>query len=367
MITPTTSVREYIQPTAPGSSFNSESSNLDIIRATAVLSVFFAHAHDIWTGQESMIGWHFAQMGVLIFFVHTTMVLMLSLERTKLGGRALFGSFYLRRLFRIYPFSVFCVTLAMVLDRAPEMAAPIRHWHWSEYLSNLMLTTNLTYTDNMVGGLWTLPIEVQMYVTLPFLFLLGRARSTGPILLVWILSVPLAMLQLHTSARLNVLGYAPCFIAGVIAWKLSLGVKRCLSGWLWPFAFMATWPLFLVATHENNMYFRWLFCLGLALMIPWFKEVHFPPLKAAAHFVAKYSYGIYLSHIAVIMWISGLSVPGAARVVILVLLAVIVPIAIFHLIEHPMIVVGQKLAKGIFQQPSGQTGSRLPLASADQA
>jgi peptidoglycan/LPS O-acetylase OafA/YrhL len=364
MITPTTSARQYDQQPAPGSSFHSDSSNLDIIRATAVLSVFFAHLHDIWTGEESMIGWHFAQMGVLIFFVHTSMVLMLSLERTKPGGKTLFGSFYLRRFFRIYPFSVFCVTLAMILGRAPEIAAPIRHWHWSEYLSNLMLTTNLTYTDNMVGGLWTLPLEVQMYLTLPFLFLLGRARSTGTILLLWVLSVPLAILQLHTSGRLNVLGYAPCFIAGVIAWKLSLWGRRRLSGGLWPFAFMATWPLFFVATHENNMYFRWLFCLGLGLTIPWFQEIHFPPLKVAAHFVAKYSYGIYLSHIAVIMWSSGLSVPVAVRIVILAILAVIVPIAIFHLIEHPMIVVGQKLAKRIFQQPSGQSESRLASASA---
>jgi peptidoglycan/LPS O-acetylase OafA/YrhL len=104
------------------------------------------------------------------------------------------------------------------------------------------------------------------------------------------------------------------------------------------------------------MYFRWLFCLGLGLTIPWFQEIQFPPLKVTAHFVAKYSYGIYLSHIAVIMWASGLSVPVASRVIILALLAVIAPIAIFHLIEHPMIVVGQKLAKRVFHQPSGLRG-----------
>ena len=364
MSTPTTPAPQQDRQPAPSSSFHSGSSNLDVIRATAVMSVFFAHLHDIWTGKESMIGWHFAQMGVLIFFVHTSMVLMLSLERTKLAGKALFGSFYMRRFFRIYPFSMFCVTLAMVLGRAPEMAAPIRHWHWPEYLSNLMLATNLTYTDNMVGGLWTLPLEVQMYFVLPFLFLLGRGRSTGTIMLLWGMSIPLAILQLHTSARLSVLGYAPCFISGVIAWKLSLRVNRRLPGWVWPFAFIASWPLFFVATHESNMYFRWLFCLGLGLTIPWFQEIQFPPLKAAAHFVAKYSYGIYLSHIALIMWVSGLPVPLASRVVILAVLAVIAPIAVFHLIEHPMIAAGQKLAKRLFDRPSGLSGGRLPSASA---
>lgn len=337
------------------SSFSSDSGNLDIIRGTAVLAVFFAHLHDMWTGKESLVGWHFAQMGVLIFFVHTSMVLMLSLERTKASGRALIGAFYLRRFFRIYPFSVFCVTLAMVLGRAPEIAAPFRHWHWSEFLSNLALTTNLTYTDSMVGGLWTLPLEVQMYIILPFLFLLGRARSTGAILFLWVLSVPLAILQMHTIARLSVLAYAPCFIAGVIAWKLSLKIKRRFSGWLWPFAFMATWPLFFVATHENTMYLRWAFCLGLGLTIPCFQEIHFGPLNIIAHLVAKYSFGIYLSHVAVIMWCMSLAIPVADKAVMLAILAVIVPVAVYHLIEHPMILVGNKLAIRLFERPAKQS------------
>ena|SRR5579862_1827427 len=160
------------------SSFRSDSSNLDIIRAVAVLSVFCAHLHDVVAGNnQGVLAWHFAQMGVLIFFVHTSMVLMLSLERTQAGGRALFGPFYLRRLFRIYPLSIFCVTCAMILNRSPEVSVSVRHWRWPEYFANLSLTTNLTYTDAMVGGLWTLPLEVQMYVTLPFLFLLGRSRG----------------------------------------------------------------------------------------------------------------------------------------------------------------------------------------------
>jgi peptidoglycan/LPS O-acetylase OafA/YrhL len=325
----------------PFSSFHSDSANLDMIRAVAVLSVFFGHLYDIVTGKSTLIDWHFAQMGVLIFFVHTSMVLMLSLERTKLEGTALFGAFYLRRFFRIYPLAIFCVTAAMVLS-------PVRQWRWTEYLSNLCLTTNLTYTDNMVGGLWTLPIEVQMYLTLPFLFVLGRTRSQAILFVVWIASIPIAILQLHTTARLNVVGYAPCFISGVIAWKLSASAPRRLPGWLWPIGFIATWPCFFLATHQNDMYYRWAFCLALGLAIPWFQEIRFRPVRVTAHVVAKYSYGIYLSHIAVIAWSFSLPVSMAAKWAIFIPLAAISPVAMYRLIEHPLIVVGQKSAKRIF-------------------
>ena len=180
MTTPPTSKYQQDGQSTPCSSFRSDSSNLEIIRATAVLSVFFAHLHDIWMEEEaSLISWRFAQMGVLTFCMHTSMVLMLSLDRTKLKGGTLIGSFHLRRFFRINPFSIFCVTMAMVLHHTPEIATPILHWRWSEYLSNLALTTNFTFTDIKIGGLWILPLEVQMYLTLLFLFLLGRVQSFG--------------------------------------------------------------------------------------------------------------------------------------------------------------------------------------------
>ena len=51
----------------PFSSFRADSSNLDMIRSVAVLSASSPHLHDIVTGRYTTLGWHFAQMGVLIF------------------------------------------------------------------------------------------------------------------------------------------------------------------------------------------------------------------------------------------------------------------------------------------------------------
>src|SRR5438045_2701232 len=88
--------------------------NLDILRSIAVLSVFLAHALQVVAGckpheylaygiDTSSLG----RIGVLIFFVHTSLVLLRSLERTgaNLSGWSLIRYFYVRRAFRIYPLS----------------------------------------------------------------------------------------------------------------------------------------------------------------------------------------------------------------------------------------------------------------------
>jgi len=84
--------------------------NLDFLRAVAVLLVLFGHL----TYFLGLTDWGplriiFAgTMGVMIFFVHTCYVLMLSLERQWKDQTAaqLFGSFMVRRVFRIYPLSI---------------------------------------------------------------------------------------------------------------------------------------------------------------------------------------------------------------------------------------------------------------------
>jgi len=331
-------------PAPARSSFHADSPNLDLVRATAVLCVFFAHLYEIATDHRSDLGWHFAQIGVLMFFVHTSMVLMLSLERARTTGAALFRSFYLRRFFRLYPLSMFCVTLAFVLGASPHPGETSRHWTAVEYLSNMALTINLTFSDEMVGGLWTLPLEVQMYVVLPFLYLASRAAPIWRLALIWLACLPIGVLLRQMTGRLYVVAYAPCFIAGVLAWRLSKSVRRAIPGWWWPAVVAATWTVFLAAPQAAPLYYRWAFCLVLGLAIPWFEEMRFRPLVRATHRIAKYSYGIYLSHVAVMLLALHLPLPPPARWTVLVLLAIACPLAMYHLIEHPMIQVGQKAA-----------------------
>ena len=71
----------------------SDISNLDLLRALAVLIVYFSHllmvlrVGDSW-GFISL--YQLSQAGVMIFFVHTAFVLMLSLSAKNKAARACF-------------------------------------------------------------------------------------------------------------------------------------------------------------------------------------------------------------------------------------------------------------------------------------
>ena len=330
------------------SAFAGDNANLDLIRGFAVLTVFFVHLSGIvW--RESEIGWHLGQMAVLTFFVHTSMVLMLSLERNRREGWPLVVDFFIRRWFRIYPLAIACVTIAFLATSQKS---------WSVYAANVTLTTNLTYMPDMVRGLWTLPLEVQMYLMLPPLFFLLKGLRIRWVVVTWAAAVLLGLAQPFISGRLNVLAFAPCFLGGTLAWRLSRDHSPTQSGVWWPLAFMATWAVWLPASREYHLYYRWAFCLALGFTIPWFREIPWRPVKAVSKAVAKYSYGIYLSHFAIMEFAFGTLGKQAAIVqwTVFVALAITVPVLLFHAIEQPMINVGRRLAENM--QPLGQPAAQ---------
>ena len=211
------------------------SPNLDFLRAMAVLIVYFFH---LFLTTNTRLPDYLGHLGVLFFFVHTSLVLMFSLERIEATGESFFLSFYLRRLFRIYPLSIVCVSVIILfqLPRAPW-------WPWSDpdlstILANLFLYTEFMYKPVVTSVLWSLPYEVAMYMVLPFLYLAGKAYGVRGIFVLWCVAVVGAIAQPYVSSRLGVAQYAPCFIAGVAAtsWgsgcndsgsRLSVGLSLC--------------------------------------------------------------------------------------------------------------------------------------------
>jgi peptidoglycan/LPS O-acetylase OafA/YrhL len=334
-----------------GTDRKQESANLDLLRSLALLWVLAVHLFGflgvIPQGSALM---RVGQFGLRLFFVHTTLVLMRSLERRYRGEgwRDLFGNFLLRRCFRIYPLSVLIVLVTFAF-RIP--AANVGVWSIHHIavgpgglLANLLLVQNLTYTPSIVGQMWSLPLEMQMYVLLPALFLLARrAPSVRPLLVLWVAAVGLALVQPMISGRLSLGQFVPSFLPGIVAYRLAGTIRPRWPFVAWPLTLCALAAVFSLSLPEEH---GWVLCLVTGLAIPRFKEPEQEWLRRGAQLVARYSYGIYLTHLFA-LWLAFVrlaALPMAGRWVVFLVMLIALPVLLYHAIEAPMIAYGARLA-----------------------
>lgn len=339
-----------------------ESPNLDLLRATAVLLVLVFHLLLFFEG-GSQIPYYLkgiGRWGVLLFFVHTCLVLMFSLERqqTDSPGKSVFWPFMIRRCFRIYPLSV-VIVLTVYLFHLPvsEVHAGScvpAQLHPAGLLSNLTLTQNLSHQESIVAPLWSLPYEMQMYLFLPLLYLIVRYfRNVVPVFGMWFLAglaATIAARSIHLQ-RLGIydfLTYAPCFLSGVIAYKLSKNRSLRLPFLLWPLAIGVITFLYLSDAWNNDM--SWICCLLVGVLLPQFCEMNSQVFQTICRSIAKYSYGVYLTHFILIWWgfqdLRGLGRP--LQWFLFLSATVAVPVFLYHVVEEPMIRLGSRVAKRAF-------------------
>ena len=313
-----------------------DSSNLDVLRAMAVLMVFCYHVLEYGYFSDRYVS-GLGQFGVLIFFVHTSLVLMMSMER---NSGAL--NFYIRRFFRIYPLSIAVVALVVLLHIPSN---PAREYVWlgkRNLLSNFALTMNLTHSPMALAPLWSLPIEVQMYVILPLLFLVARSkRAFRNMVFIWLALVPLAYFQPLMTGPHNIMRFAPCFVPGIVAYT-SLGKWKPRLPWY-------LWPPFILAAYAAYQWldprgYGWAECLALGLAIPMFREVQVPAVRWLAGRIAKYSYGIYLFHlIAIYYCFDRILGPAWLMVGASVMITLAASVISYHVLEEPLVEFGRRL------------------------
>ncbi|MCC6587071.1 MAG: acyltransferase [Bryobacterales bacterium] len=345
-----------------------QSPNLDFLRTIAVLLVLLDHV-TATVGIAQRHPWLFTcgYWGVLLFFVHTSLVLMMSLDRLPAEGTRRAAAFYLRRFFRIYPLSTVVITLVLLVG-IPETSWE-KQFQMPTKLAiafNYLLCGNLTYTQPVLGPLWSLPFEVEMYLVLPFLFtFFCRNSSFRRLAAVWVGSVVLALVQRYLSTktglgieRLNVASYGPCFVAGAACYFLALrAVPRKTSVSLWPSTVLivSAGYLLLIRSEPGELTRAaagWIGCLVIGVAVAHMAELSNSTVKTIAHCVAKYSYGLYLCQVPV-LWLvftkwKGLS-PFLQWPLFLVLI-VFIPVACFHLVEDPFIEIGRKFTRVLPQR-----------------
>jgi peptidoglycan/LPS O-acetylase OafA/YrhL len=331
-----------------------ESVNLDLLRSAAVLFVLVNHVllflrltHD--GGFIRPIG----HWGVLLFFVHTSLVLMLSLQRQQpLRYVHPYRVFIVRRCFRIYPLSVLIVLFVTILH------LPVGHFEYGKFLparfdaltvtSDLLLVQNLTHVGSVMEALWSLPYEMQMYLALPALFALAMAfRSrdnvltrVAPLLGLW---AAFAVIGRAFAAKFHtdMLDYVPCFISGVLGYQLWDSTRRW-AAFGWPIVLAIATAAYLVHPGPSV---GWVCCLFVGWGTAQFAEIKTVLLRKPCALIARYSYGVYLTH-GICIWFAldllGAS-PAGVRWGIFLATTILAPVALYHAIEAPMIALGSQL------------------------
>lgn len=320
----------------------SQSSNLDGIRAIAVCLVVLSHVLLMLGVSEhpDLYSVHaMGRVGVAIFFVHTTLVLMQSLDRH--GSSAI--PFYIRRFFRIYPLSVVAVLFAAAVSLG--VGAQVDQ---GQVLSNLLLVQSITEHRSAPDPLWSLPFEVQMYLVLPAIYLLTKSRHADTWAAALLGASVVAVLAVPPDSLAFRLGQlVPCFLPGVVAYVLSQRVQAkssplLLLGVVIGLGVIAI-PM-LAAAGIPEVPLLWLLCLVLGVTIPYCRDFKHERLEYGTKTIATYSYGIYITHTFALGMVGASDDPTVAQWLAMMILLVGLPYVCYHGIEKRGIALGARLA-----------------------
>jgi peptidoglycan/LPS O-acetylase OafA/YrhL len=281
-----------------------ESANLDMLRSVAVMLVLGSHvlvAFGLpWEGTAIGVA---GRLGVMAFFIHTSLVLMMSLARLEERPGSLVGRFYIRRAFRIYPLAILAVLLVVAFGIPEHFQRSYEAPTAMEFWSNLALMQNVIHARSLSGPLWSLPFEVQMYLLLPFFYVIGKRVGHPLSILAAGFAIWYAEHRLDSATGLRpLLNYAPWFCMGIAA-AFRRTVPRLPA-----FLYTLSLACFLGGTLLANkflgygaLYGEWALGAAFSLSIPMFVEIQSGAARAVFHLIARYSYGIYLSHLP-ILW-----------------------------------------------------------------
>ena len=184
----------------------------DILRLFAAALVIFGHAYPL-TGQASpgFLGNDVQTIAVKIFFVTSGFLITQSWMSDPSALR-----FAIRRALRIMP-ALVVVVLLSVLVLGPALSRfslpsyfldpATRQYLWNVALYPIYNLPGVfesnTYPIAVNGSLWTLPVEVSMYVMLPFVLgrNVGSSRLALPVFAILFIALGLAVVRISRPAQ----------------------------------------------------------------------------------------------------------------------------------------------------------------------
>ncbi|WP_186308492.1 acyltransferase family protein [Paraburkholderia sp. BCC1885] len=305
---------------------------------------------------------------VVLFFALSGFVL----AQAFLGGKKVaYGTYLVRRVLRIMPAYWVAILAACALETAlPGGYADTRLSDWftgvenqpaptlDVILSHLLLIGQFD-TGRVNPVVWSLVHEMRISIIFPFLAVFVARRPPRFVLLVTVLTVPLAiLLQFYSASYGATLQYVPVFMFGILlamhlpacsAWFLARSMAfrlGCAAG-----AFLV---IYYVRTNEATpMWVSSIVEYGQGAAATLLMVVAISSARtgrvlkhSVARFFGDISYSLYLWHVPILIAtikLLGASLPLAVVMAIALTLAVLVSLVSFHLIERPFMALGKAL------------------------
>lgn len=209
---------------------------LDGLRAIAFLAVFMHHLPPSDFGGLRAIH-QFGWVGVEAFFaVSAYLFFRLLNNEHRISGSISIKRFYARRVLRIYPVMLTFPIAALLVARGDLVGLKDMSGHYLQLATgatNLRVAaagyaTTIPYADH----LWTLSFELQIYLVMPFLFLLHKNISAAKFLCVllgiWFVAMAMRALAVSLDATHPLIWVTPVLRPESILVGIILAISRPL-------------------------------------------------------------------------------------------------------------------------------------------
>lgn len=202
---------------------------LDGIRALAIMLVLVWHYLCIQIFPEPGTPLSFAKdalattwSGVDLFFVLSGFLIGGVLLDNR-GAKDVWHTFFMRRACRIFP-AYFAVVGAFIVVVLLDVSAndwltgePMPLWSYATFTQNFFMAVRDGYGAQWVGVTWSLAVEEQFYLVIPFILLFLPKRFSGIILILLVVAAPVFRAHMERlDAYLLPFSRADSLLSGVL-------------------------------------------------------------------------------------------------------------------------------------------------------
>jgi peptidoglycan/LPS O-acetylase OafA/YrhL len=359
-----------LQP-QPFRAINEKNQHLEALRGVLALMVLISHVSLIryYFGRSddylNPIIFHLGRVAVTGFFVLSGYLITLSiLGRMKLNNWSI-RSFYIGRMFRIWPLYFLVIVSAIwILPSVnqlqfmlPEVVTDVRiatsnRWYFLLFMPQVPLINNayLPFAEPT----WSIGVEEIFYLTIPLIILVSKENLKN-VLIVFILTFIVAKYSAiylfhlpptHQFAKLLTFYRYDCVALGCLLGVLQVTrnkVVESVNGTHLVFSVIALVVLFKNMTVSSYDYFPFAICFAVIIAYLANKRNELKSPKWLVH-IGTVSFSLYLTHELCIVFLvnKGLDQTSmTAMYAISILLAILLASLIYLIVEKPFMKLGR--------------------------